>query len=118
LSWTIVHPIDEKSPLFGWSHGDLVAKDAEFLILLAGVDETFSQMVHARSSYKADEVEYDRRFVNIYNPIDASGRVSIDVRKLSDTEPAETDDWSQTSTWHHTGHFAGYSPTKRDAGRR
>jgi inward rectifier potassium channel len=117
LSWTIVHPIDEKSPMFGMSHDDLVAKDAEFLILLTGTDETFSQIVHARSSYKPDEVVFGHRFVNIYNPVDEEGVVSIDVRRLSETEPAAPDDWGQTSTWHHTGHFAGYAPTRRSNGR-
>ena len=114
LSWTIVHPIDEASPLRGMTHADLRERDAEFMILLTGVDETFSQMVHARSSYKADEIRFGHRFVNIYNSIDGEGVVSIDVRKLSDTEPAE-DDWSNTSTWHHTGHFAGYSPPRRSS---
>ena len=56
LSWTVVHPIDEKSPMRGMTHDDLVAEDAEFMILLAGIDETFSQTVHARSSYKPDEI--------------------------------------------------------------
>ena len=118
LSWTIVHPIDEKSPLYGLSHLDLVAKDAEFLILLAGVDETFSQIVHARSSYKAAEIQFGHRFVNIYNPMDDDGVVSIDVRKLSATEPAEADDFAHTSTWHHTGLFSGYSPVRRESGSR
>lgn len=117
LSWTIVHPIDEKSPLFGMTHQEMEAKDAEFMILLAGTDETFSQTVHARSSYKPEEIVFGQRFVNIYNPIDRKGVVSIDVRKLSDTEPAEAEDWNQTSTWHHTGHFAGYSPARRNDGR-
>ncbi|HEY9229241.1 MAG TPA: ion channel [Gemmatimonadaceae bacterium] len=118
LSWTIVHPVDEKSPLFGMSHADLVANDAEFLILLAGVDETFSQIVHARSSYKAAEIVFGHRFVNIYNPIDVDGVVSIDVRQLSHTEAAESDDWAHTSTWHHTGLFSGYSPARRDGQSR
>jgi inward rectifier potassium channel len=113
LSWTIVHPIDEKSPLFGKSHEELIAKDAEFMILLAGTDETFSQTVHARSSYKAPEMVFGHRFTNLYNPIDEQGVVSIDVRKLSDTEPAEVDDWTHTASWNHTGHFAGYSPTRK-----
>jgi inward rectifier potassium channel len=117
LSWTIVHPIDEKSPMFGMTHQELDAKDAEFMILLAGVDETFSQTVHARSSYKPEEIVFGHRFVNIYNPIDSKGVVSIDVRKLSDTEPAEAEEWAQTSTWHHTGHFAGYAPARRSDGR-
>jgi inward rectifier potassium channel len=110
LSWTVVHPIDEKSPLFGMTPAEMHAKEAEFLILLSGTDETFSQTVHARSSYKPDEIRFGHRFVNIYNPIDDDGVVSIDVRKLSDTEPAEDDSTMHTSTWHHTGHFAGYAP--------
>ena len=110
LSWTVVHPIDEKSPMFGMSAEELKAKDAEVMILLTGTDETFSTVVHGRSSYKPDEILFGRRFVNLYNPIDEDGVVSIDVRKLSDTEIAQDEEWSQTSTWHHTGHFAGYSP--------
>jgi len=111
LSWTIVHPIDDKSPMRGMTHADLVAREAEFMILLAGVDETFSQLVHARSSYKSEEVRFGHRFVNIYNPIDESGVVSIDVRRLSDIEPAE-EDWTATTTWSHTGHFAGFAPSR------
>ena len=113
LSWTIVHPIDEKSPMFGMTHEKLVLSDAELLILLAGTDETFSQTVHARSSYKPNEIVFGHRFVNIYNPIGDDGTVSIDVRKLSDTEPSQEDGLTHTSTWHHTGHFAGYSPPRR-----
>jgi inward rectifier potassium channel len=112
LSWTVVHPIDEKSPLFGRSHAELLAKDTEFMILLTGIDETFSQTVHARSSYKAEEIEFGHKFANVYNPVSANGIVSVDVRKLSDTEPAGSDDWNQTSTWHHTGHFAGFAPRR------
>jgi inward rectifier potassium channel len=113
LSWTIVHPIDEKSPLFGFTHADLVAKEAEFLILLTGTDETFSQTVHARSSYKPQEIVVGERFVNIYNQIPHDGIVTIDVRKLSETEPAiEDDQWMHTTNWHTTGHFAGYAPRR------
>ena len=113
LSWTVVHPIDDKSPMRGFTHADFVAKDAEFLILMSGVDETFSQTVHARSSYKPDEILVGEKFVNIYNDVDRDGIVSIDVRKLSETEPAFEEDYSHTSTWHHTGHFAGYAPRKK-----
>jgi len=118
LSWTIVHPIDEKSPMYGLTAEDFAEKDAEIMILITGTDETFSQTVHARSSYKPDEIVFGHRFVNIYDPIDESGIVSIDVRKLSETEPAESGEWQHTSTWHHTGHFAGFAPTRRGTGSR
>jgi inward rectifier potassium channel len=110
LSWTVVHPIDEKSPMFGMSAADFMSMDAEVMILLTGTDETFSTVVHGRSSYKPEEIFFGHKFVNLYNPIDDNGVVSIDVRKLSETEEAADEEWSQTSTWHHTGHFAGYAP--------
>lgn len=113
LSWTIVHPIDEESPLFGLTHADLVERDAEFLVLLSGMDETFSQIVHARTSYKPAEIVFGERFVNIYNPVSSDGVVSIDVRKLGLTELADENDWAQTRTFHHTGHFRGYVPPRK-----
>ena len=61
LSWTIVHPIDDSSPLAGLSPEELQASEAEFLVLLTGFDETFAQTVHARSSYRADELVYGAR---------------------------------------------------------
>ncbi|HVH89356.1 MAG TPA: hypothetical protein VM912_21755, partial [Terriglobales bacterium] len=61
-----VHPIDEKSPMWRCTREDLVANDAEFLILLTGIDETFSQTVHARSSYRAEELVWGARFANLY----------------------------------------------------
>jgi inward rectifier potassium channel len=91
LSWTIVHPIDESSPLYGLTEQDLLASDAEFLILLTGIDETFSQTVHARSSYKAEEVVWNVKFGDIYNPPTATGRLTIDVRKLHSIEAVNSD---------------------------
>lgn len=86
LSWTLVHPIDENSPLQGKTEQDMLASDAEVLILLTGIDETFSQTVHTRSSYKADEITWKARYADIYNPPSPSGRLTIDVRKLHSVE--------------------------------
>jgi len=113
LSWTIVHPIDETSPMWGMTADELSERDAEFLVLLSGIDETFSQEVHARTSYKASDIVFGHRFVNIYNPVRPDGTVSINVRKLGDTEPwtDEDDEWSATDT-HHTMHFSAYAPPR------
>lgn len=113
LSWTIVHPIDEKSPMWGMSEKELAERDAEFLVLLSGIDETFSQLVHARTSYKSSEIVFGHRFVNIYKPVRADGTVAIDVRRLGDTEPApEEEDWTGPATLHHTMHFSAYAPPR------
>lgn len=82
LSWTIVHPIDADSPLRGCDPSDLTRRDAEFLVLLNGFDETFSQTVHTRTSYRADEVVWGARFRGIFNPPRPDGTISVDIRKL------------------------------------
>ncbi len=86
LSWTIVHPIDEASPLSGVTDQDLRASDAEFLILLTGIDETFSQTVHARSSYKPHEVAWNARFADIFKRPEKEGPLTIDVGRIHQIE--------------------------------
>ena len=81
LHWVIVHPINESSPLYGMSAQEFVAADAEVLILLTALDETFSQTVHARSSYKPQEVIWGAKFADMFHD-SPDGRVSIDVAKL------------------------------------
>jgi inward rectifier potassium channel len=88
LAWTVVHPITENSPLRGLTSEDFIRTDAEFLILLTATDETFSQTVHTRSSYKPNEIRCGEKFVSIYNDVEDGEPISIDVRKLSMTETA------------------------------
>jgi len=85
-SWTIVHPIDNESPLRDLNQESLTASDAEILILLNGFDETFSQNVHTRSSYRAEEVVWGARFQPMFNPPREDGTISVDIRKLHDIQ--------------------------------
>jgi inward rectifier potassium channel len=87
LSWTVVHPIDESSPLYGLTDDELRHSSAEFLILLTGMDETFSQMVHTRSSYAAHDLIWNARFANVFNRRVGQEMLTIDVRRLHDIEP-------------------------------
>ena len=91
LTWTIVHPIDEKSPLYGMTERDLLGCDSEFLVMLNGFDETFSQTVHTRSSYRGDEVVWGAKFKSIFNPPKPDGTLSVDIRKLHDYERVPLD---------------------------
>lgn len=89
LSWTVVHPIDENSPMWRMDEAALHRTDAEIVILLSAMDETFSQVVNSRTSYKADQIRFGSKFINIYNEMRDDQPISIDVRKLSLTERAE-----------------------------
>ena len=85
LHWTIVHPIDETSPLHGFDLEDFREKEGEILVLLTAVDDTFSQMVHTRTSYRFDEVIWGAKFVDIFVPSD-DGILHVDLRHLHDYE--------------------------------
>jgi inward rectifier potassium channel len=84
LSWTIVHPIDENSPLWGVSQEDLNSSDGEFLILLKAFDDTFSQNVHTRSSYKFNEITWNHKFSSIFKRNDGMTLLELDKISLSE----------------------------------
>lgn len=64
MPWTIVHPIDEESPLLGETEQSLIDSEAELMILFKGYDDTFAQQIHVRSSYTAKELVFGARFVS------------------------------------------------------
>ena len=85
LSWTIVHPIDQASPLAGQTSDQLVEAEAEVLVLLSGIDETFAQTVHTRSSYRAEDIVWNRRFRSIFVQ-EQGGSLSVDISRLHEIE--------------------------------
>jgi inward rectifier potassium channel len=81
LTWTVVHPIDENSPLSGKTAADFERLQAEVLILIKGFDESFSQTVNARYSYRYDEILWDRRFAPAFH-IDEAGDMILDLDRV------------------------------------
>jgi inward rectifier potassium channel len=67
ISWTLVHRIDEKSDLKGLTKQDLIDREAEILILISGYDDTFSQTVHTRYSYTAEEIVWGAKFEKAFS---------------------------------------------------
>jgi len=87
LNWTVVHPIDASSPLHGTTPEEFLAGDPEIMILLTGIDETFSQTVHARSSYKGEEVVWGAKFGDMYQRRNGNV-ISVDLNRLHAIERA------------------------------
>jgi inward rectifier potassium channel len=83
LTWTVVHPIDEESPFYGKSPEDLRLLQAEVLILIKGYDETFSQTVLARRSYRHSEILWEKRFAPAFF-VDEQGDLVLEVSKVGD----------------------------------
>ena len=83
MSWTIVHPIDEESPMYNWSAEEIIKSEVEFLVLVKAYEETFAQTVHTRSSYKAEEVVFGAKFLPIIKPGD-NNSVIVELNRIND----------------------------------
>ncbi len=81
LTWTIVHPIDEDSPLRGRTSNDLEDLQAEVIVLLKAWDETFSQTVHQRYSYHYGEIVWNARFTPAF-AVNPDGEMVLDVDRV------------------------------------
>ena len=88
LHWTVVHPINAKSPLKGFTPEMLRESEAEIIISVNAHEDTFSTRVRQRTSYLWDEVRWDVKFASIFTAA-ADGVIAIDVERLSRTEPVE-----------------------------
>lgn len=92
LGWTLIHPIDETSPFHGVTQDELRMWDAELLVILSGVDGTFSQNIHARGSYIMEEIVFNAVLADVFN-VD-NGELRVDwsffdqIRHLDAAEPA------------------------------
>ncbi len=88
LSWTLIHPINDSSPIYGLNADDLKSKSAELLILIKGFDDTFSKHVHLRFSYTSDEWVWGARFVRNYQSQE-NGEILLDIDAVHDYELTE-----------------------------
>ena len=81
LSWTVVHPIDDDSPLNGLTEKIFNESDPEIVVLVNGFNDTLSQSIHHRTSYKYPEVEWDAKFDYIFST--KKGKTIIDLSRIS-----------------------------------
>jgi inward rectifier potassium channel len=82
LTWTIVHPIDNGSPLYGLTQADLDEREAEFLVVAKGFDETFAQTVNARYSYRHDEIIWGAKFLPAF-VVDKNGDLVLELDRIN-----------------------------------
>lgn len=84
LSWTIVHPIDDKSPFYGLSKEDIAGTDMEIMVYIKAFDEVFSNNVVTRTSYVSSEIIWGAKFNMMYHPNDDKSITILDLDKIND----------------------------------
>jgi inward rectifier potassium channel len=83
MNWTIVHPIDEDSPMSGWSKEALKEKSIEIIIFIKAYDATFAQQIHSNGSYIFDEFVWDKKFASMYYADEELGTTILEMDKLN-----------------------------------
>jgi inward rectifier potassium channel len=86
LSWTVMHRIDDTSPLYAATHDALIDNQVELIAMLSGTDDTLSETIYARHSYKPDHIRWNHRFADVLS-VDARGRRVVNLHRFHDTEP-------------------------------
>lgn len=84
LSWTLLHVVDENSPIYGMRSEDLEAADVSLAVVVSGYDVVAAQTVHARRSYAYHTVRFGHHYVDVLD-VDENGRVRIDYSRFHDT---------------------------------
>lgn len=82
MSWTLVHPINENSPLYGLSKQRMEELDAEFIILIKAINDTYSQTVYSRNSYKTEDLVENAKFKPLVPEPTKQGVLKISVTDI------------------------------------
>lgn len=88
LSWTLVHPIDEESPMHGITEEDFKSMNIEVFILLKAIDDAYATQVFTRSSYRNEDVVWNAKFRNIIEQT-STGKLTIDVNRIHEFDKIE-----------------------------
>jgi inward rectifier potassium channel len=91
MNWTVVHPIDSKSPLRGFSWEEMQTADVELYVLIRAFNDIYSNFVQQRTSYKYQEIEFNRKFVPMYRESKDGKTTILELHKLDESVEAPAD---------------------------
>lgn len=97
LNWTLVHFIDENSPLFLMEQADITEADVEIIVFIKGFDDHFSSTVQQRTSYTFGEIVYGAKFQPMYRRSDDRNITILELDKLNLFEPAVLPEFETSS---------------------
>jgi inward rectifier potassium channel len=88
LSWNIMHSIDENSPLYGFTHEDLVQSQSQLIVSVRGIDETVNYNINARHIYGVYDLLWDHQFMDVIH-LDENGDRYIDYSNFHGVKPIQ-----------------------------
>jgi len=86
LSWTIVHALDDQSPLYAFTEEDFTTNRVEVIIAVKAFDDHFSNIVQQRSSYTYHELVYGARFLPMFHRAESGLETIMELDKINEYE--------------------------------
>ncbi|XP_041978729.1 G protein-activated inward rectifier potassium channel 3-like isoform X2 [Aricia agestis] len=87
---TIVHKINENSPLYNLSASDMLKEKFEIVVMLEGVIESTGMTTQARSSYLPSEILWGHRFETMVSFRKETGEYEVDYTRFNNTYEVDT----------------------------
>jgi len=84
MNWTVVHPMNQQSPLFEYSWEDMKKADLEIYVSVRAFDDVYSNVVQQRTSYTYHEILFDRKFVQMYRESDDGKTTIVELNRLDE----------------------------------
>jgi len=91
MNWTVVHPINEESPLLNFTAEDFEKADLELYVLVTGFDQVYSNTVMQRTSYTYKEMVWGARFRPMYHESPDGLTTVLELDKLHHYDPIPLD---------------------------
>ena len=82
MNWTVVHPIDENSPIHGFTAEDMKNSELEVYVLVRGFDDVYSNTVLERTSYTFDEIFFNAKFSPMYHESEDGKTTILEIDKI------------------------------------
>jgi len=83
LSWSVIHQIDETSPLHGVDLQQMKDKDMLLFVSFTGIDDVLSQTIHANYRYASEKVVQAKKFQDILT-VDENKNYTLDFSKFNE----------------------------------
>lgn len=86
LSWTLIHLVDEESPLWGLSPARMADEAPTLMVSITGFDEAISSTINDRRTYRPEDIRFGHTFDNILRDL-PGGFIELDITRIHDTTP-------------------------------
>ncbi len=88
MNWTVVHPLNQDSPLYEYTSEDMKKADLEIYVTVRGFDDVYSNVVQQRTSYTYNEILFNRKFVQMYRESSDGKTTIVELHRIHEHKEA------------------------------